>query len=76
VFVASAPSPSSLRIPFRAVRIFRAHDGAAIHRRIVLDARSARNGTGTNERAPLHVRAKILAPQYVMPRTMFAVPDD
>jgi hypothetical protein len=36
-FVASAPSPSSLRIPSprqaRAVRIFCAHDGAAIHRR-------------------------------------------
>jgi hypothetical protein len=28
-----------------------------------------RSGTGTNERAPSHVRAKILAPQYVIPRT-------
>jgi hypothetical protein len=76
VLVASAPSPSSLRIPFRAVRIFRAHDGAAIHRGIFLDARNARSGTGTNERAPSHIRTKILAPQYVMPRTMFAVLDD
>jgi hypothetical protein len=25
---------------------------------------------------PSHVRAKVLAPQYVMPRTLFAVPDD
>jgi hypothetical protein len=49
VLVASAPSPSSLRIPFRAVRIFRAHDGAAIHRGIFLDARNARSGTGTAE---------------------------
>jgi hypothetical protein len=52
----------------RAVRISREHDGAAIHRGIFLDARNARSGTGTNERASSHVRAKILAPQYVMPR--------
>jgi hypothetical protein len=37
---------------------------------------NAQSGTETNERAPSHVRAKILAPQYVMPRTMFAVLDD
>jgi hypothetical protein len=49
VLVASAPSPSSPRIPFRAVRIFRTHDGAAIHRGIFLDARNARSGTGTAE---------------------------
>lgn len=76
VLSASASSPSSLRIPFHAVRILRKRDGAAIHRRIYLGAGSARSGTGTNERASSHVRAKILAPQYVMPRTMFAVLDD
>jgi hypothetical protein len=68
--------PSSLRIPFRAVRIFRWHDGAAIHRGIFPDARNARSGTGTNERGSAQVRPKILAPQYVMPRAMFVVLDD
>jgi len=34
-----------------------------------LDAGNARRGTGTNERAAAHGRAKSLAPQYVMPRT-------
>jgi hypothetical protein len=32
-------------------------------------AQERRSGTGMNARASSHVRAKILAPQYVMPRT-------